>query len=68
MFSARQGVTGEDVVFPPPAALSKLVPAAKFESVPDAGHSVYFQQPKIFNRLVLNFFEMHQVPGPGSPS
>jgi len=56
-------ITGmEDVIFPPPAAaaLANLAPGAKLESVPEAGHSVYFQRPEIFNRLVSDFFEMHQ--------
>jgi pimeloyl-ACP methyl ester carboxylesterase len=54
----------EDVVFPPPAAaaLANLVPGAKLESVPDASHSVYFQRPEIFNRVVSDFFETHQGP------
>jgi pimeloyl-ACP methyl ester carboxylesterase len=55
-------ITGtEDVIFPPPAAaaLAKLVPGAKLESVSEAGHSVYFQRPEVFNRLVSKFFEMH---------
>jgi 3-oxoadipate enol-lactonase len=49
----------EDVVFPPPAAaaLAKLVAGAKLESVPASGHSVYFERPATFNRLVSNFFE-----------
>ena len=60
----------EDVIFPPPAAaaLTNLVPGAKLESVPQAGHSVYFQRPEIFNRLVSDFFEMHQGGIAGSPS
>lgn len=60
----------EDVVFPPPAAaaLANLVPGAKLESVPEAGHSVYFQRPEIFNRLVFNFFETHRGTGAGAPS
>ena len=60
----------EDVVFPPPAAaaLASLVPGAKLESVPEAGHSVYFQRPEIFNRVVSNFFEIHQGPAAGSAS
>ena len=51
----------EDVVFPPPAAaaLAKLIPGGKFQSVPETGHSVYFQRPEIFNRLVFDFLEMH---------
>lgn len=60
----------EDVVFPPPAAaaLASLVPGAQLESVPEAGHSVYFQRPEIFNRVVSNFFETHQGPAAGSAS
>jgi 3-oxoadipate enol-lactonase len=58
----------EDVVFPPPAAaaLANLVPGAKLESVPQAGHSVYFERAEIFNRLVSNFLDGHQSPPPGS--
>ena len=60
----------EDAIFPPPeaAALAKLVPGAKLQSVPEAGHSVYFQRPDIFNRLVSNFFETHEGRPAGSPS
>ena len=60
----------EDVIFPPPAAaaLANLVPGAKLESVPEAGHSVYFQRPEIFNSLVSDFFEVHQGRTAGSPS
>ena len=60
----------EDVVFPPlaTAALASLVPGAKLESVPEAGHSVYFQRPEIFNRVVFNFFETHQGAVEGSAS
>ena len=60
----------EDIVFPPPAAaaLASLVPRARVESVPAAGHSVYFQRPELFNRLVANFFDTHMGPASGSPS
>jgi len=60
----------EDVVFPPPAAaaLANLVSGAKLESVPEAGHSVYFQRPEIFNRVVFNFLETHQGAAAGSAS
>lgn len=60
----------EDVVFPPPAAaaLASLIPGAKLESVPETGHSVYFQRPEIFNHLVLSFFEKHQDAGTVSPA
>ena len=60
----------EDVGFAPPAAaaLANLIPGAKLELVPEAGHSVYFQRPEIFNRLVSDFFETHQGRAAGSPS
>jgi 3-oxoadipate enol-lactonase len=60
----------EDVVFPPPAAaaLARIVPGAKLESVPEAGHSVYFERPEIFNRLVSDFFKAHSGPAAGSAS
>ncbi len=60
----------EDIVFPPPAAaaLASLVPGTKLESVPEAGHSVYFQRPEIFNRVVSAFFDAHQSPAASSPS
>jgi 3-oxoadipate enol-lactonase len=60
----------EDVIFPPPAAaaLANLVPGAKLESVPQAGHSVYFQRPEIFNRFVFDFFETHAGGTVRSPS
>ncbi|HET8925549.1 MAG TPA: alpha/beta hydrolase [Candidatus Acidoferrum sp.] len=60
----------EDILFPPPAAaaLASLVPGAKLESVPEAGHSVYFQRAEIFNRLASNFFEKHQASSAGSLS
>jgi 3-oxoadipate enol-lactonase len=60
----------EDIVFPPPAAaaLANLVPGAKLESVPEAGHSVYFERPEIFNRVVSTFFDTHQGPAASSSS
>ena len=60
----------EDAIFPPPAAaaLAKLILGAKLESVSEAGHSVYFQRPEVFNRLVSNFLDAHQSPPRGSSS
>ncbi len=34
-----------------------LVPCARMVVVPGAGHSVYFEEPDIFNRVILEFFE-----------
>ena len=51
-------VTGtEDVVIPPHLieGLSAMVPGAKLEMVPEAGHSVYFERAERFNRVVDKF-------------
>lgn len=47
----------EDIVIPPAVveAASKCIPGARFETVPAAGHSVYFERPAEFNRLVAKF-------------
>jgi 3-oxoadipate enol-lactonase len=56
-------VGSEDIVMPPDAMeLShKLIPGSRLEVVADAGHSVYFEQPEIFNRLVLDFLSHVQA-------
>ena len=48
----------EDVVIAPEVveAAARLVPGARIERVPEAGHSVYFEKPAIFNALVDDFF------------
>ncbi len=47
----------EDVLTPPPAmqSIKSKIPHARFATVPQAGHSVYFEQPKDFNRIVADF-------------
>jgi 3-oxoadipate enol-lactonase len=47
----------EDVVIPPAAiaVLASIVPGARLARVPAAGHSVYFERPQAFNRLVDEF-------------
>jgi pimeloyl-ACP methyl ester carboxylesterase len=47
----------EDVVIPPAAVavLASIVPGARLARVPAAGHSVYFERPEAFNRLVDEF-------------
>jgi pimeloyl-ACP methyl ester carboxylesterase len=47
----------EDIVFPPPAAaaLAAVIPGAKLERVPEAGHSVYFERAAKFNEVVSSF-------------
>lgn len=51
-------ITGEeDAVIPPDAVavLAALVPGARLARVPAAGHSVYWERPAEFNRLVDDF-------------
>jgi len=47
----------EDIVFPPPAAaaLAAVVPGARLERVPEAGHSVYFERAAKFNEIIGEF-------------
>ncbi len=51
-------VGSEDIVVTPGVAkiVAQLVPGARLEVVADAGHSVYFERPEEFNRLVGDFF------------
>jgi pimeloyl-ACP methyl ester carboxylesterase len=52
-------ITGDEDIanFPPfiADALVPLMPNARVEHAPEAGHSVYFQRPDVFNRLVYDF-------------
>lgn len=47
----------EDLLFPPmaAAAMASLMPQARLVRVPEAGHSVYFERPDVFNRVVDGF-------------
>jgi pimeloyl-ACP methyl ester carboxylesterase len=47
----------EDIVIPPGAVeiLAALIPGARYVSVPEAGHSVYWERAVTFNRLVDDF-------------
>ena len=49
----------EDQIAPPPCVetASRLFPNARLVRVPEAGHSVYFEQPQVFNRVVREFFD-----------
>lgn len=62
-------VTGEeDVVMPPAAvgALASMIPGARCVRVAGAGHSVYWERPQTFNRLVDEFLAgVDNGPGPG---
>jgi 3-oxoadipate enol-lactonase len=51
-------LTGEeDIVMPPAAveALASILPRGRFARVAASGHSVYFERPETFNRLVEEF-------------
>lgn len=51
-------LTGEEDIVIPPAAVAVLadtIPGARLARVPAAGHSVYFERPAEFNRLVDAF-------------
>ena len=47
----------EDAVIPAAAVavLASIIPGARLEAVPAAGHSVYWERPETFNRLVDAF-------------
>ncbi len=46
-----------DEVMPPPLmeVACGLIPGARMMVVPGAGHSVYFEEPETFNRIVMEF-------------
>ena len=48
----------EDVVIPIHVvkACHKLIPGARMEVVPGTGHSIYFENPNAYNRLLSDFF------------
>jgi len=55
-------LTGEeDIVIPPDAVafLAQHLPNAQLARVPEAGHSVYFERPQEFNRLLDEFLTAH---------
>ena len=36
---------------------ARILPRASLKVIPKAGHSVYFEQPKVFNSLLIDFIE-----------
>jgi pimeloyl-ACP methyl ester carboxylesterase len=52
-------IVGEHDVIAPPAIMKMFqsyIPHARLAEVAGAGHSVYFEKPAEFNRIVLEFF------------
>ena len=55
-------LTGDADLYAPPAVLRLFAARIKNSAsivVPEAGHSVYWEQPEIFNRTVLDFIQKH---------
>jgi 3-oxoadipate enol-lactonase len=55
-------IVGElDQLLPPPIveAMHRQMPGSELVKVPGAGHSVYFEKPAEYNRLLLDFLARH---------
>jgi pimeloyl-ACP methyl ester carboxylesterase len=55
-------LAGEADLLSPPALMRLLaahIPACQFATVPEAGHAAHWEQPEIWNRLVLDFIGQH---------
>lgn len=55
-------MTGDADLYFPPALLRRLTPyfpVAEATVVPESGHSIYWERPDIFNRIVLDFLRRH---------
>jgi 3-oxoadipate enol-lactonase len=55
-------IVGEqDQIIPPSIieAMHKKVPGSQLVKVPGAGHSVYFEKPDDYNRIVMDFLQKH---------
>ena len=55
-------IVGEEDTLVAPAVLEVMhdkIPHSEFAVVPEAGHSVYYERPKIFNRLTVEFLKRH---------
>jgi pimeloyl-ACP methyl ester carboxylesterase len=52
----------EDRLAPPELGrlAHKLIPNSRYVEVEEAGHSVYFERPEEFNRIVAEFLRQHQ--------
>ncbi len=55
-------LVGEADLLSPPALMRMLaahIPNCQFVTVPEAGHAAFWEQPEIWNRLVLEFLGQH---------
>jgi pimeloyl-ACP methyl ester carboxylesterase len=56
-------ITGDADLYAPPSVLRLFIRRIKKSEsviVPEAGHSVYWEQPELFNRSVLAFIRKHE--------
>jgi pimeloyl-ACP methyl ester carboxylesterase len=56
-------IGGDADLYVPPAMyryLHSRVPASELYIVPEAGHSVYWEQPEVFNNILLDFLARHR--------
>ena len=57
-------MTGDaDLIWPPPLLrlFAKHIPSNETVIVTEAGHSIYWEQPQVFNRTVLEFIARHST-------
>jgi pimeloyl-ACP methyl ester carboxylesterase len=55
-------LVGEADLLSPPALMRLLaahIPNCQFTTVPEAGHAAFWEQPEVWNRLVLEFMGQH---------
>ena len=55
-------IAGQSDVSTPPALMRQFVahiPGCEYETVPEAGHAAFWEQPDIWNKLVLDFVGSH---------
>jgi 3-oxoadipate enol-lactonase len=54
-------VGAEDQLIPPPIieAMHRSMPGSELVKVPGAGHSVYFEKPEDYNRILMEFLQKH---------
>ena len=51
-------ITGDaDLYLPPPVlrTVAAHMPRSRVEIIKEAGHSVHWEQPRVFNRMLLDF-------------
>jgi len=55
-------LTGDADLYMPPSVLRSFkqhLPGAEIAIIPESGHASYWENPEVFNRLVLDFLDRH---------